>query len=281
MRSIGEFIFLVVFTILLFRFFSCLLIWSEPPIPVFKNEMGRTLLDSTFLGSHNSLTYGWDTGVSTFLTRTLGQTQILPISEQLKRGVRYFDVRVRWEDGVWYGFHTLTNRGVTYESALAQFAEFLEQHPGEVIVMKVTRYANMVNPIFHELTDRYISRFVVRGSASVFRQPLSEMNKQIVWIDESNHDECLYDPFEHGVEVSTFQGAYDNYRALYSNHKPQEGQLAVLQWIPSVDQHSIWTCLQNIQSMCVELNQHVLPNRLPPPPKGRTRHNVVMIDFVR
>lgn len=276
-RRIGEYIFLGVLAILLFRFFSFICIWSEPAIPVFKNQMGRTLLESTFLGSHNSLTYGWDTGATTFLTRTLGQTQILPICEQLKRGVRYFDVRVRWEDGIWYGYHTVTNRGVTYESALMQFAEFLEQHPREVIVMKVTRYDNFINPTFHALTDRYISRFVVRGSMRVFRQPISDIGKQIVWIDELNHDECLYDPFEHGVEVSTWESAYDHYRDVYSQNKPREGQLAVLQWIPSVDQHSVWTCLQNIQSMCVELNRQLL---LPPPPRGRNRHNVVMIDFV-
>jgi hypothetical protein len=283
----------VFLVLILLRLCVALCVWPEISRATFRSQYGATLMQSTLLGSHDSLTYNWSTGWTTFLTRTLGQTQFLDITSQLGVGVRYFDIRVKWDKRMqmWYGCHVAINRSVTFDSALLQFGEFLDSHPDELIVLKVKQAKDdkkdkndleTSQTAFRNLVNTRIGKYLVRGSAAIINYPIRELlaqGKQIVWIDDTNHDECLFDPFQVGENVTNATEANDLYSKIYSSRRPSEGQLAVLQWIPSIDCMSLWSCSQNTQTMSVHISK-ALPHGLPTPPRSRTIHNVVMIDYV-
>lgn len=70
-------------------------------------------------------------------------TQKYSITDQLKRGVRYLDLRVgqRPEDGNLYVVHSFYGNKV--EVILTQVAEFLEEHSMEVVVIDFQHVHNL------------------------------------------------------------------------------------------------------------------------------------------
>ncbi len=67
-------------------------------------------------------------------------TQSFSIAEQLKMGIRYFDIRVGetgfFEWGIFHGDNFLD---LTFEQVLAQMNNFLEDHPSEGIIMSIQK----------------------------------------------------------------------------------------------------------------------------------------------
>lgn len=130
--------------------------WMGDLWKYFKHD---TLADLCLLGSHDTLSYdlsGIPSSHDTlpavvgrigryfqkFIMRNLvkmGTTQSMTITEQFEAGVRYFDLRITRDRGVWYGVHTLdSNKPVKFY--LDQFRKVLEEHPFEVCVLTVTRH---------------------------------------------------------------------------------------------------------------------------------------------
>ena len=62
-------------------------------------------------------------------------TQDLHIYEQLKMGIRYFDLRVAYNEATkkFYVVHGLY--GLTYSALFEEFKKFLQQHPKEVLIL--------------------------------------------------------------------------------------------------------------------------------------------------
>jgi hypothetical protein len=88
-------------------------------------------------GSHNSGTYGDINGCCSCIISSWTQNQTLTITEQLDRGVRWFDLRLSFSptDGEVYLSHTyLTNN--TLSATLNDFEQFLERDPrGELLLI--------------------------------------------------------------------------------------------------------------------------------------------------
>lgn len=95
----------------------------------------------------------------------LGTTQNLPISEQLARGVRYFDIRVNAGNKGAVIFHGPIN-GVPYADVLEDFAEFVETHPTEFLILDCQHFKNGSEKIVFDMLEEYIGadRFVVNDT---------------------------------------------------------------------------------------------------------------------
>ena len=82
-------------------------------------------------------------GLNSVLCR-LAQTQAKGFAEQLKGGMRYFDLRVDF-DGSDYRFHHLLFGDLVLDH-LHEFREFMEQNPSEIIVIEISHMYNQQEP---------------------------------------------------------------------------------------------------------------------------------------
>ncbi|XP_057322508.1 1-phosphatidylinositol phosphodiesterase-like [Microplitis mediator] len=79
------------------------------------------------IGTHNSVTY------KTFILAA--QTQQLNITEQLKAGVRVFDLRVRSIENVFAMHHNLVYLGMMFGDIVNQVIEYLREYPFKFVIM--------------------------------------------------------------------------------------------------------------------------------------------------
>lgn len=90
-------------------------------------------------GSHNSCTYGAPQNCICLITMPWVQNQSLTITEQLKKGVRWFDLRLSYSNDIVYLSHTII-LSHTLKSIFQEFADFFLQHldyPPIIIQLRV------------------------------------------------------------------------------------------------------------------------------------------------
>ena len=103
----------------------------------------------------------------------LAQTQDLTFAEQLKRGVRYFDIRVnKTADGLRI-YHGPVN-GVSYLSVLEDIADFVKTHPDEFLILDMSHFKNGSEPEVFALLEEYVGteHFLIND----YENPRSEEN---------------------------------------------------------------------------------------------------------
>jgi 1-phosphatidylinositol phosphodiesterase len=71
----------------------------------------------------------------------LAQAQRIAIADQLAAGVRYFDVRCRHIADAFLIFHGPIDQDQTFDEVLATMAQFLDEHPGETLIVSVKEEA--------------------------------------------------------------------------------------------------------------------------------------------
>lgn len=119
--------------------------WMEDLMPIIYN---KPITEIKMPGTHDSATYAITSesqAVSsqkyakiTAITgdpRQWTTTQYKSIKQQLEMGCRFFDLRVSFEDGVFYLHHGLIAKKLPYELNIIK--TFLEQHPYEFIILKI------------------------------------------------------------------------------------------------------------------------------------------------
>jgi hypothetical protein len=133
-------------------------------------------------GSHNSFTYYLDKSaalspcapeVARYLTTLFGPlaksiihswsvTQSLGVEDQLKAGIRYFDIRVgsRADTDELYAVHGLY--GPTIDSCLCSLDKFLDSHPEEIVLLDFNHFYDMDSSAHHRLVDSLLHRFSSR-----------------------------------------------------------------------------------------------------------------------
>jgi 1-phosphatidylinositol phosphodiesterase len=67
----------------------------------------------------------------------IAQAQRLAIADQLVAGVRYFDIRCRHVDDAFLIYHGPIDQDQTFDQVLATMSKFLDEHPGEALVVSV------------------------------------------------------------------------------------------------------------------------------------------------
>jgi hypothetical protein len=104
-------------------------------------------------GSHDAGSYGPEMS-------QYSRTQEYNIADQLLHGVRYFDFRVRVDNGVFFSHHGSTD---SRENKFAQappepagswifsdIAAFCNGHPGEIVIMSFTNFSSVWNQSFND-----------------------------------------------------------------------------------------------------------------------------------
>lgn len=67
----------------------------------------------------------------------VAQAQRLAIADQLVAGVRYLDLRCRHIEDEFLIYHGPVDQDLTFDDALATLAKFLDEHPGETLIVSV------------------------------------------------------------------------------------------------------------------------------------------------
>lgn len=110
-----------------------------------KNISDETYLNDIVIpGSHDAGSYDmvW-----------LGETQKYTIKEQLNVGVRYFDIRVNYEDDEYVIFHSIIN-GVKFIPILNDIKEFITNNPTEVLLLDFQHFSgNSQNGVYNLITE--------------------------------------------------------------------------------------------------------------------------------
>jgi len=126
------------------------------------------IVDIAMLGAHDAFTHGISAkskgdpqDTSAFLkkgalafasgfTSRYAKAQISDASGLLRRGVRYFDVRITVKDGVFYTMHGLISTRLDFY--LTQLIDFLSENIGEVIIFSI-QHAHLGGKMYSELFD--------------------------------------------------------------------------------------------------------------------------------
>ena len=65
------------------------------------------------------------------------RTQSWSLPEQMKAGLRYFDIRLRLYNNTLRSFHAFVDQKDTFDIILSYALNFLNQYPSECIIMQV------------------------------------------------------------------------------------------------------------------------------------------------
>ncbi|WP_328581989.1 phosphatidylinositol-specific phospholipase C [Streptomyces sp. NBC_00370] len=116
-----------------------------------------SLLRMTIPGTHDSGCTDPDNGTEWSHTQNWG------IAEQLQRGVRFLDIRANGLqdhlDDSFGIYHASYYQGITFDGVLSQCRDFLRQHPGETIVMRLKKENGTNNDVgarFKDVFDVYL-----------------------------------------------------------------------------------------------------------------------------
>uniref|UniRef100_A0A7S4UBU7 Phosphatidylinositol-specific phospholipase C X domain-containing protein n=1 Tax=Alexandrium monilatum TaxID=311494 RepID=A0A7S4UBU7_9DINO len=116
-------------------------VWQPiPEGPNLSGWMGDLLLDSLPLGcvsmpgTHNSASFAMSTRRLPSLVVAGGRCQSWDLGTQLRRGVRFLDLRVRPSGALCHG---PVDCGVTLQDSLEVCSAFLKKHPREIILARV------------------------------------------------------------------------------------------------------------------------------------------------
>lgn len=94
----------------------------------------KKLGDLSIPGTHDSGMFD-GTGPAYFFGRAWAKTQSLNWSQQLKQGIRFFDIRVN--DEMWIKHGSAFANGQSLSTFLNAMVDFLKQHPKETIIFRV------------------------------------------------------------------------------------------------------------------------------------------------
>lgn len=116
-----------------------------------------SLLRMTIPGTHDSACTDPNNGTEWSHTQNWG------IAEQLQRGVRFLDIRANGLqdhlDDSFGIYHASYYQGITFDGVLSQCRDFLRQHPGETVVMRLKKENGTNNDVgarFKDVLDVYL-----------------------------------------------------------------------------------------------------------------------------
>lgn len=159
------------------------------------------------------------------------ETQDLNFAEQLARGVRYFDIRVKKKGGDLVIFHGPVN-GTDYVELLYQIDEFMDAHPSEFLILDFSHFKNDSESKVFRLFDEIVSaERVVNDTCMTDSEYLDSLTlgdvrgKCVVFVDPEETEFCCRDYlfFKMGDEVEA--GQEDLFSLVSPYKKTLERQL--------------------------------------------------------
>ncbi|UXI70138.1 phosphatidylinositol-specific phospholipase C domain-containing protein [Tahibacter amnicola] len=112
----------------------------------------RRLKDLSLPGTHDTMAYN-----VSFPLADIAQTQTMPLATQLAAGVRVLDIRCRRIDNKFTMHHGAVYLHANFDDVLQTVARFLQQHPGETVLMRIKEEHEPANSSmsFPEIFDTY------------------------------------------------------------------------------------------------------------------------------
>ena len=89
------------------------------------------------------------------------RTQTWSLVEQMRAGIRYFDIRLRRIDDTLRAYHGFVDQKETFDHILAYAMDFLEKNPSETIILEIISEYDPKNctKTFVQLYDEYIKPY--------------------------------------------------------------------------------------------------------------------------
>lgn len=89
------------------------------------------------------------------------RTQVWSLSEQMRAGLRYFDIRLRNIDNTLRAYHAFVDQRLTLDTILYLVFKFLDEHPSETIIMEIISEYETKNctKSMSELYKEYIENY--------------------------------------------------------------------------------------------------------------------------
>ena len=90
------------------------------------------------------------------------RTQSWSLPEQMKAGLRYFDIRLRLYNNTLRAFHAFVDQKDTFDIILSYILRFLEENPSESIILQIIKEHKdkNCNKKISELYNEYIQNVV-------------------------------------------------------------------------------------------------------------------------
>ncbi|MCU4837082.1 phosphatidylinositol-specific phospholipase C [Bacillus cereus] len=108
--------------------------------------------DLSIPGTHDTMSTGYGGDIA--------QTQSMSLQAQLDVGIRYIDIRCRYTDGLFAIHHGSIFLHTMFGDVLNTTTQFLDNHPGETIFMRVKQeHSSVSNDIFNQTLKEYMDRY--------------------------------------------------------------------------------------------------------------------------
>ena len=85
-----------------------------------------------------------DSGATHSIGDVAGKCQSLSVGEQLKIGVRFFDIRLQQRKGVLHLVHSFVDQNLRFDDVVSEFSAFLDQNPTEFLLISIKEDADPV-----------------------------------------------------------------------------------------------------------------------------------------
>ena len=137
------------------------------------------LTELSIPGTHDTASlYGGD----------LVETQSMSIPEQLKAGIRFFDIRCRVINNALTIHHGRFYQNITFKGGLQHVNNFLKKNPGETVLMRIKQeYSSVSNKEFIKIYNTYVNDLREEGRLyenSNYNVTLRELRGKITIIEQ-------------------------------------------------------------------------------------------------
>ena len=99
---------------------------------------GRALTSLVIPGTH-------DSGALYSIADVAGKCQSLSVKEQLKAGVRFFDIRLQQRSEHLAVVHSFVDQLTDFEEVITDIVDFLREHPSEFLIVSIKEDADAIN----------------------------------------------------------------------------------------------------------------------------------------
>lgn len=260
--------------------------WMNDLLPVIKN---KKFYEITIPGSHDSMT---------FHCSASAKVQYTDLLDSLNQGVRYFDLRFNKNN---FGTHGPVTCKTKLSDVCNQINQYLNDplNKNEIIFLRFRLESKNLNDI-NCLNDKIIpinywnesiENILKLGKNLFICNNLNTGSNNYFYANpdqtNSNSEFIVWDPYSDNKFYSETPNKLSNHlKDIYSNKKPQDNQLTVLQWISTGYEHQNLISLgkfklrENAKSLNDYLINNIDTKNFPNPPITRSSHNVIMTDFV-
>lgn len=189
----------------------------------------KKLSELTLIGTHDTMSrYGGD----------IVQTQSLPLSEQLKAGIRVFDVRCRAIGNSFTIHHGQVYQQANLDDVFGTMTNFLRNHPSETLLVRIQQeYSSVSDLDFTKIYDMYRNNYYsfIWNSNNII-PTLDQVRGKMVILNRWTPQGISYYV---GLSWDTFVNALDEYNLkdnwdLYGKYSNIKNRLAAMTVIPNV-----------------------------------------------